>query len=96
MKNLSNINEAQDIVTKEYVDDGLSSKSDSSHSHADLHTHTNKSTLDKFTEVDNKPYYNGAEIGGAIPNLTLNELTLGGRFKIVYNDIEDSLDIEVI
>ena len=30
------------------------------------------------------------------PNLTLSELTLGGRFKIVYNDIEDSLDIEVV
>ena len=29
-------------------------------------------------------------------NLTLTELTLGGRFKIVYNDIEDSLDFEVI
>ena len=25
-----------------------------------------------------------------------NEIQLGGRFKIVYNDIEDSLDIEVI
>ena len=60
------------------------------------HNHTNKSTIDKFTEVDNKPYYNGEEIGGAVPNLTLNELTLGGRFKIVYNDIEDSLDFEVI
>ncbi|NLC04224.1 MAG: hypothetical protein GX787_08115 [Tissierellia bacterium] len=60
------------------------------------HTHTNKSIIDKFTEVDNKPYYNGEEIGGAVPNLTLSELTLGGRFKIVYNDIEDSLDIEVI
>ena len=60
------------------------------------HTHTNKSTIDKFSEVDNKPYYNGEEIGGAVPNLTLTELTLGGRFKIVYNDIEDSLDIEVI
>lgn len=60
------------------------------------HTHTNKPVIDKFTEVDNKPYYNGEEIGGAVPNLTLNELTLGGRFKIVYNDIEDSLDIEVI
>ena len=60
------------------------------------HTHTNKSTIDKFTEVDNKPYYNGEEIGGAVPNLTLTELTLGGRFKIVYNDIEDSLDIEVV
>ena len=60
------------------------------------HNHTNKSTIDKFTEVDNKPYYNGEEIGGAVPNLTLNELTLGGRYKITYNDIEDSLDIEVI
>ena len=29
-------------------------------------------------------------------NLTLSELVLGGRFKLVYNDIEDSLDIEVI
>lgn len=29
-------------------------------------------------------------------NLTLNELVLGGRFKLVYNDIEDSLDFEVI
>ena len=31
-----------------------------------------------------------------VPNLTLNELTLGGRFKVIYNDIEDSLDFEVI
>ena len=60
------------------------------------HTHTNKSVIDKFTEVDNKPYYNGGEIGGAVPNLTLNELILGGRYKIAYNDVEDSLDIEVI
>ena len=60
------------------------------------HTHSNKVVIDKFTEVDNKPYYNGAEIGGAVPNLTLNELILGGRYKITYNDIEDSLDIEVI
>ena len=60
------------------------------------HAHNNLITLAKFEEVDNKPYYNGAEIGGAVPNLTLNELTLGGRYKIVYNDIEDSLDIEVI
>ena len=56
----------------------------------------NKIIVDKFTEVEGKPYYNGEEIGGAVPNLTLNELTLGGRYKIVYNDIEDSLDIEVI
>jgi len=60
------------------------------------HTHTNKSVIDKFSEVEGKPYYNGEEIGGAVPNLTLNELILGGRFKIVYNDIEDSLDIEVV
>lgn len=36
------------------------------------------------------------ELVDTAPNLTLNELTLGGRFKIAYNDIEDSLDIEVI
>ena len=34
--------------------------------------------------------------GSMHPNLTLSELTLGGRIKIVYNDIEDSLDFEVI
>lgn len=96
MKNLSNIDEIKDIVTKEYVDDGLSSKSNSSHSHTDLHTHSNKTVIDKFTEVNSKPYYNGNEIGGAVPNLTLNELILGDRFKISYNDIEDSLDIEVV
>jgi len=39
----------------------------------------------KINEWDNKA-----------SNLTLNELVLGGRFKIVYNDIEDSLDFEVI
>lgn len=56
----------------------------------------NKDIVDKFTETDGQLLYNNEEIGGAVPNLTLNELTLGGRFKIVYNDIEDSLDIEVI
>lgn len=30
------------------------------------------------------------------PNLTLTELDLGGRFKIAYNEVEDSLDIVVI
>lgn len=60
------------------------------------HTHTNKVVIDKFSDVGGKPYYNGNAIGGAVPNLTLNELTLGDRFKISYNDIEDSLDIEVI
>ena len=60
------------------------------------HTHDNKTVIDKFSDVGGKPYYNGNEIGGAVPNLTLNELTLGDRFKISYNDIEDSLDFEVL
>lgn len=30
------------------------------------------------------------------PNLTLNDLVLGGRFQIAYNESEDSLDIMVI
>jgi len=59
------------------------------------HTHTNKVTIDKFTEVSGKPYYDGAEIGGAVPNLTLTELTLG-NYKIVFNAVENSLDFEVI
>ena len=59
------------------------------------HTHTNKSTIDKFSEVEGKPFYNGEEIGGAVPNLTLTELTLG-NFKILFNEVENSLDFEVI
>ena len=31
---------------------------------ASRHTHINKAVIDKFSEVDNKPYYDGAEIGG--------------------------------
>ena len=49
---------------------------------------------DKLTAGDNIDI-TGDTIS-AVPNLTLTELTLGGRFKIVYNDIEDSLDFEVI
>jgi len=30
------------------------------------HSHTNKTVLDKFSEIGGKPYYNGAEIGGAV------------------------------
>ena len=31
------------------------------------HTHSNKSVIDKFTEVDNKLFYNGEEIGSGDP-----------------------------
>ena len=59
------------------------------------HTHINKAVIDKFSEVDNKPYYECAEIGWAVPNLTLTELTLG-NCKIVFNEVENSLDFEVL
>ena len=48
-----------------------------------------------IAELDDKGKVPSSQLP-LVPNLTLNELTLGGRFKIVYNDIEDSLDIEVI
>ena len=56
----------------------------------------NKVIVDKFTDVGGQLLYNGKEVGGSVPNLTLTELTLGDRFKIVYNDIEDSLDLVVV
>lgn len=86
-----------DVVTTST--DGIMSSTDKQDLDANTssrHTHINKAVIDKFSEVDNRPYYNGAEIGGSVPNLTLNELTLGGRFRIVYNDVKDSLDVEVI
>ena len=83
-----NLSKASGNVTA-YIDEATPIK-------AGALSNTDKAKLDKFTEVENKPYYNGEEIGGTVPNLTLNELTLGGRFKISYNDDEDSLDIEVI
>ncbi len=59
------------------------------------HEHTNKTVIDKFTEVDGKPYYNGEEIGGTVPNLTGTSLTLG-NYTLSYNAISNSLDIEVV
>lgn len=76
MKNLSNINEVQDIVTKEYVDDGLSSKSDSSHSHTDLHTHVNKTVIDGLTDNEGTLQYNGKDIGvGGVFTIKREEFT---------------------
>ena len=85
MKNLSNINEAQDIVTKEYVDDGLSSKSDSSHTHADLHTHLNKTVIDKFSESGGAPLYDGQPLGGGNTNIVTvkNTVTLASDSNTV-------------
>lgn len=57
------------------------------------HSHDNKGVIDKFSEVGGKPYYNGAEIGGTVPNLTLTELTLGD-WKITGTP--NSLDFEYI
>ena len=52
----------------------------------DLHNHDNKSIIDKFTEVDNKPYYNGKEIGGGggggSPNLD------GGKPATEYGGLD--------
>lgn len=39
------------VATEEYVNNNI-------------HTHTNKSVIDKFTEVGGQPYYNGNAIGG--------------------------------
>lgn len=37
--------------------------SPSDHTHSELHTHTNKTVLDKFTESNGNPQYNGSPIG---------------------------------
>jgi len=37
---------------------------------ANSHTHTNKTVIDKFTEVSGQPYYNGSAMGGGISDLT--------------------------
>lgn len=62
---------------------------------SDFHNHENKDVLDRFSDLDGKPHYNGQPIGGEVPNLTETMLTLG-KFKIQYNEEEDCLDIVVI
>lgn len=61
-----------------------------------LHSHTNKEVLDKLEEVSGELQYNGESIGGKVENLTNDDLTLGGRFRIQYNSLTDSLDIVVV
>jgi len=54
---------------------------------------------DKLKQDSNNRLVTDAQINewnSKASNLTLNELVLGGRFKLAYNDIEDSLDFEVI
>lgn len=65
------------------------------HTHTDLHTHTNKTVLDDLSDSGGTLLYNGQEISGSPDNLTSTELTLG-NYKISYNSTEDSLDFEVI
>ena len=51
---------------------GLMSSTDKQNLEANTtsrHTHINKAVIDKFSEVDNKLYYDGAEIGGSIVDL---------------------------
>ena len=51
---------------------GLMSSTDKQNLEANTtsrHTHINKAVIDKFSEVDNKPYYDGAKIGGSIVDL---------------------------
>jgi hypothetical protein len=62
------IHEISDITN---LQNELDLKAFNDHSHIELHTHDNKSILDKITEVENKPLWNGA----AWPGITsLSEL----------------------
>lgn len=47
-------------------------------------------------QIATTAFVQDALVEGGAANLTSNELTLGGRFKIVYNSVTDSLDFEVI
>ena len=54
---------------------GVTSKPSSAVSNIDesvsmRHTHANKTTIDKFSEIDNMPYYNGNELALSSENVT--------------------------
>lgn len=51
------------VATKDYVD-------------SNTHTHSNKSVIDKFTEVGGKPYYDGSAITGGTGMSTWNTFNL--------------------
>ena len=50
------------IATEEYVNNNT-------------HIHTNKTVIDKFTEVGGQPYYNGSAIGSGGGSVDLSTLT---------------------
>lgn len=57
------------------------------------HTHTNKSVIDKFTEVDNKLYYNGEEIGGTGLTFAIRtETTTPIKVEVVSSSVSETPD----
>jgi hypothetical protein len=55
------------LASQEYVNNSIT---------ANTHTHTNKSIIDKFTEVGGQPYYNGSVIGSGTGISTWNTFNL--------------------
>lgn len=64
-------------------------------SQGNLHSHSNKTILDKFSEVEEQLKYNGNDIGGSVPNLTLTKLSLG-NWEIEEDSVTGNLKFMVI
>lgn len=54
------------------------------------HTHTNKTVIDKFTEVSGQPYYNGSAIGGSSYSLPIATNSVLGGVKSGTNTTIDT------
>lgn len=72
--------------TKSEVTTLLGGKSDISHTHADLHTHTNKTTIDKLTQTHIDALNNGLSNGHTHGNLPLLD-------KITYTGTQPTIDL---
>ena len=59
------------------------------------HTHTNKAILDKFSETDGKPTYNGEALGGGAGDFVIN-MTVEGHDEGYYTVVSCDATIEQI
>lgn len=86
LSKLDNTGMIDEVTNKRYVTDAEKTAI----------SHSNRTVLDKWGELDGNPTYNGAPIGGGdVENLTLTTLTLG-NYKVSHNITNDTLDFEYI
>ena len=62
---------------------------------SNLHSHSNKTVIDKFTEVSGELKYDGNAIGGEVENLTSTKLTLG-NWEIEEDSTTGNLKFSVV